>query len=34
MFKAKSDKIKNALFAVIHFNYEKTQEITASWFCL
>jgi hypothetical protein len=27
MFKAKSDKIKNALFAVIHFNYEKTQEI-------
>jgi hypothetical protein len=34
MLKAKSEKIKNALLAVIHFNYEKTQEITASWFCL
>jgi hypothetical protein len=26
MFKAKSEKIKNALFGVIHFNYEKTMK--------
>jgi hypothetical protein len=34
MLKAKNEKFKNELFAVIHFNYEKTQEITATCFCL
>ena len=26
MFKAKSEHIKNAVFPVVHFNYEKNQE--------
>jgi hypothetical protein len=34
MFGAKSEHIKNAVFPVVHFNYEKNQEITATWFCL
>jgi hypothetical protein len=34
MLKAENVKIKNELFAVIHFNYENTQEITATCFCL
>jgi hypothetical protein len=33
MLKAKSENIKNAVFPVVHFNYEKNQEITATWFC-
>jgi hypothetical protein len=27
MLKARSEKIKNILFAVIHFNYEKTKKL-------
>jgi len=34
MLKAKCKNFKNALFAVVHFNYEKHKEITAVWFCL
>ncbi len=32
MLKAKSENIKNAVFPVVHFNYEKNQEITETWF--
>jgi hypothetical protein len=34
MLKAKNEKFRNELFEVIHFNYEKTKEITATLFCL
>jgi hypothetical protein len=31
MLKAKSENIKNVFFPVVHFNYEKNQEITATF---
>jgi hypothetical protein len=34
MLKAKRENIKNAVFPVVHFNFEKNKEITAALFCL